>query len=143
MLPGMSRLFACLLLAAAASSPAADAQTVTLHSGGRNVRIVAGDAAVLPADFPADVTLPQPYTLVQVERIGRVVTLEADTPGDVATVAAQWDARMEADGWRDAKVVPPPTGQARAWVKPGRAAIAWVKPAAAGVRFQLQLRSSD
>jgi hypothetical protein len=143
MLPGMSRLFACLLLAAAAFPPAAHAQTVTLHSGGRNVRIVAGDAAVLPADFPADIALPQPNTLVQVERIGDVVTLEADAPGDVASVAAQWDARMEADGWRDAKVLAPATGQAMAWVKPGRAAIAWVKPGTAGVRFQLQLRPAN
>ena len=142
MLPGMSRLFACLVLVLA-FAPDASGQTVTLHSGGRNVRIVAGDAARLPADFPADIALPQPYTLVQVERTGHVVTLEADTAGDVAAVAAQWDARMEAGGWRDAKVLQPATGVAMAWVKPGRAAIAWVKAGPAGVRFQLQLRTAD
>jgi hypothetical protein len=140
MLGGMNRLFACLLLAAGAFPPAATGQTVTLHSGGQQVRIDTGHAAVLPADFPKDVVLPRPNTLHQVERAGDAITLRADTPGDVATVGAQWSARMAADGWRDAKVVQPPTGQAMAWEKGGRAVIAWLKPGTAGVRFQLELR---
>jgi hypothetical protein len=139
MLPGMSRLFACLVLVLA-FAPCASGQTVTLHSAGRNVRIVAGDAAVLPADFPADVALPEPHTLVQVERSGALTTVLADTPGDVASVGAQWSARMEAAGWRAAGVQQPASGHAMAWEKDSRAAIAWLQPGAAGVRLQLDLR---
>lgn len=137
--PSRRRLLPGLFLAALALAPCAGAQTVTLRAAGKDVRIVAGDAAALPADFPPDVALPQPHVLVQVERAGTTTTVEADTPGDVPAVAAQLRARMQADGWTAARVAQPPSGLALAWEKDARAVVAWLKPAAVGVRLQLQL----
>jgi hypothetical protein len=144
MLPEMARLRPLppvlpLLPLLLALSPCAPAQTVSLHANGREVRITAGDAAALPADFPADVALPQPHVVAQVRRIGAATTVEADAPGDVAAVLSQLRERMQASGWTTAKMAQPPVGQAQAWEKDHRAVVAWVRPAASGVHLQLQL----
>jgi len=139
----MARATPPLLLAAALAigpAPAALAQTVTLNTGGRDVRITVGEAAALPGDFPPDVPLPDGYALVQVQHAGDTTTIEADVPGELDAVAARLGERLQAEGWRPARVGAPPAGRAQAWEKDRRAVVAWLKPAAAGVRMQLQLR---
>jgi hypothetical protein len=132
--------FAWVLLAA--FSPGADAagQTVSLNQGGKDVRIAVGEAAVLPADFPKDIALPEPRTLVRVQRSGEVATVELETPGTVDDADAKFRAAMLEAGWTAAAVQPPLSGRAQAWVKDRRAVVAWLAPAVAGgVRLQLEL----
>jgi len=142
MLRKMGRLIPPLLTVLLVLAPCvpASAQTVSLNLGGRAMRITAGDAAALPADFPADVALPDGHAVVQVQHAGEEITVETDAPGDVDTVLARLRERMRAAGWNAAKVARPADGQAQAWEKERRAVVAWVKPAVdGGVRVQLQL----
>ena len=131
--------FLPLLLLCLALPLAAAAQTVSVNTGGGNVRIALGEAAVLPDDFPQDVALPRPHAIVQVRRSEAATTVEADVPGNVEAVLEAMRARMEADGWHAARMAQPPIGRASAWEKDRRAVVAWVQPAADGVRLQLQL----
>jgi hypothetical protein len=145
MLPGMGprrALVACTLLAVAAAglSAGATAQTVTLNQGGKDVRIAIGGEAALPADFPGDVALPQPHTVVRVQHSGAVTTVELDVPGaTVDDAAARFRADMLAAGWTAAAVRRPAEGRGQAWEKTGRAVVAWLAPAPAGIRMQLEL----
>lgn len=145
MLPGMDirralLASAGLAFAIAAFSPAAAGQTVTLNQGGKNVRIAIGGEAELPADFPKDIALPQPYTVVRVHRSGADTTVDVETPAtSVDAAAATFRAGMLAAGWSAATVRPPATGTAQAWEKDGRALVAWIAPVPGGVRMQLEL----
>lgn len=137
---------ACIALAAGFATAAgwtggAAAQTVTLNQGGKDVRISIGGEAVLPADFPSDVALPQPHAVVRVQRSGASTTVELAVPGATAeAVSARFRADMLAAGWAAATVRRPADGLAQAWEKAGRAVVAWVAPApAGGVRMQLEL----
>lgn len=136
----MERLARRLLPLLLALPLCAAGQTVSLNAGGEQLRIAVGTAAALPADFPADVALPRPHVLTRLERSQARMTVELDTPGDPGTVAAALQARMRADGWREAPVSQPGSGIARAWEKDARAVVAWASPGAAGVRLQLQLQ---
>lgn len=139
-MPFMRMLNACVLLAAFVLPASAAAQTVTMNRGGRDVRITVGDAATLPADFPADVSLPPVHTVVRVERSDGDTTVVVATPDTVEGEAARFRASMLADGWTAAPLIPPATGQGQAWVKGGRAVLAWLTLAdAGGVRVQLRL----
>jgi hypothetical protein len=126
------------LCVAAFAVPVA-AQTVSLNAGGEQVRIKVGDAAVLPADFPADIALPQPHVLTRVQRSAQQTMLELDTSGGLDAVATRFRAGMLANGWAPARVVQPAAGSAQAWEKEGRAVIAWLAAGTAGVHLQLQL----
>lgn len=145
MLPGMKPRrapTACTLLALAAAGVSAGAagQTVTLNQGGQGVRIAIGGEAALPADFPRDIVLPQPHTVVRVQHAGASTTIELDVPGATFDDAAErFGADMLAAGWTAAAVRRPPEGRGQAWEKAGRALVAWFAPAPAGVRVQLEL----
>ena len=153
MLPGMNLprfagpVAAFLLAASAAtamSSAFAAGQTVTLHSAGKAVRIVAGEAATLPPDFPADIALPPSLALLQVESTADTTAVEGTAPGDIEAMAADLRARMQAEGWRAAGVARPAEGKAMAWEKDARAVTAWLRPGDAGmdagsVRVQVKL----
>lgn len=134
MLPALAVLVALLFAAGAA------AQTVTMNRAGKDVRITVGDAASLPADFPADVAMPLVHTVLRVDRSGGDTTVVVATPGTLEDEAARFRAGMLADGWTAAALVPPATGLGQAWVKGERAVLAWWTPAdAGGVRLQLRL----
>ena len=138
MRPTRPLLFSLALLAGIVPA-VANAQVVTLTTGDRQVRIAVDEAATLPADFPADIALPGQYTLARVERSGNDTMLALDLPGGIDSAAAELAARMRADGWREARTVPPATGRAQAWEKDERAVIAWLAPAPAGTRLELRL----
>lgn len=136
-----------LALAAMAS---AGAQTVSLNSGGKQIRIAIGGAATLPEDLPQDVALPAAATLVRVQRDSGSTTLEFSAADSPDAAIADLDARMLAGGWRKAAVATPGMGRAQAWEKDARAVIAWATPEDAApqagdvmdaqrVRIQLQL----
>ena len=137
-------LFQVLVPAAAAvafacAGPAA-AQTVTVSTATGDTRIQVGDAASLPADFPADVWLPEGHALQRVERAPATTTLTFDAEGGTATLAGDYDQRMRAAGWTPARVVQPASGCARAWEKDGRAVVAaFGANDAGGTRVRLQL----
>lgn len=147
MLPGMDirralLASAGLAFAMAAFPPGATGQTVTLNQGGKDVRITIGGEAELPADFPKDIALPQPYAVVRVHRSGADTTVEVETAAtSVDAAAATFRAGMRTAGWTAATVRRPATGTAQAWEKDGRALVAWIAPAPAGVRMQLELRA--
>jgi hypothetical protein len=132
---------ACACAAVAPWPAAAAGQTVSLNQGGQAVRIAVGEAAVLPADFPADVALPEHHAVVRVERTGTATTVEVEAPGNVDDEAARFRERMTSAGWTAARIRAPATapGQAQAWEKDQRAVVAWVSPAPAGVRLQVEL----
>ena len=133
-------VFTWMLLAAFAPGADAAGQTVSLNQGGKDVRIAIGDAAVLPADFPKDIALPEPHAVVRVQHGGGVATVEVETPGSVDDAAAKFRTAMLAAGWTAAPVRAPASGLAQAWVKDRRAVVAWLAPAVAGgVRMQLEL----
>lgn len=117
----------------------ANAQVVTLNTGGKQVEISVEDAARLPADFPADVALPEHYVLARVERSDGSTTLALDLSGDIDAIGSELASRMRASGWRAAPVARPATGRAQAWEKDGRAVISWLAPGPAGPHLQLQL----
>lgn len=133
--PGRLCLFALLLAAPLCGA----GQTVSLDQGGQQVQIAVGESAVLPADFPNDVVLPDGHALTRVQRSGTTTVIELDAPGGLDAVAARFDERMEADGWAAVAMGQPAAGHARAWEKDARAAVAWLMPTAAGVHLQLQL----
>lgn len=117
------------------------AQTVSLNTGGEQVRIKIGDSAVLPEDFPADVVLPQPNLLVQLQRSNAELMVEMDTPGTLESVANQLRAGMLVNGWTAAAIDDPAVGSGQAWEKDARSVVAWLVPGPAGVRLQLRLGS--
>lgn len=141
MLPDMNRTLPCCLLLAALAIPANSVgQTVTLNQGGRDMRIAIGDAAVLPADFPPDIALPQPHAIARVQRSEARILLEIEAPGPLDDAAGRFDADMQAAGWVAAAMRQPPSGIAKAWEKDARAVLAWWTPTADGVHLQLELR---
>jgi hypothetical protein len=134
-------LAAAVLAAASIAAPGAIAQTVSLKQGGQKVRITIGNQAKLPADFPADIALPDGYALARVKRAGASTTLGFDAPGDVDVAAMDLESRMQANGWHAANVMAPGQGRAQAWEKDARVLIAWFRPATnGGVHVQLELR---
>lgn len=149
MLPGMTtdarsvRLLFASILALFAGGFVAPviAQTVSVNTGSAQVRIEIGETAALPADFPADVVLPQPNVLIQLQRSNAEVMVELDTPGTPETVANQLRASMLVNGWTAARIIAPAVGSAQAWEKDTRVVIAWLTPGPAGVRLQLRLGS--
>lgn len=132
---------ATLALCAGGFVANAAAQTVTMNTGGEHFRIKVGDAAVLPSDFPADVVLPQPNVLVQIQRSNTDLMVELDAPGTPESVANQIRAGMLVNGWTAASVVAPAGGSAQAWEKDTRSVLVWLIPGPAGVRLQLRLGS--
>ena len=117
---------ACLAVACLALAPAAaGAQTVSLRTGGKSMQIRVGDAAVLPADVPRDVPLPEGGQLVRVQRSGASTLLTYAQPGEPAAIVAALDGRLRADGWRPARVKAPAEGTALAWTNEQRVLIAW------------------
>src|SRR5690606_37515427 len=139
MRPARPALLLLPALLAAMAATGANAQTVTLNAGDTQVRIAVDDAATLPADFPADVALPERYELARVERSGAGTTLVLDLPGAIDAAADGFATGMRANGWHEATVVAPATGRAQAWEKDERAVVAWIAPGPAGARLQLQL----
>lgn len=139
MLPGMKPRAARLMLSACLLPAIAAGQTVTLNQGGRDVRIAVGDAAVLPADFPVDIPLPEPHAVLRVQRSGATTTVAVEAPGTVDDAAGRFDAGMRAQGWTAAPVNAPTVGRAQAWEKDRRAVVAWWQPSATGVQVQLEL----
>lgn len=129
----------CLLALLLAAPSWAAGQTVSLNTGGEQVRIAVGESAALPADFPRDVGLPEGHALTQVKRSGTATVIELDAPGKLDDVAARFRERMEAAGWTAAAIAQPAAGHAQAWEKDGRAVVAWLAPTDAGVHLQLQL----
>lgn len=116
---------ACLAFAAMAG---AGAQTVSLNTGGKQVRIAIGGDAALPANFPQDVALPAAATLVRVQHGAGTTILEFAAAGEPGAAITDIDARMRANGWRQAVMKPPATGSAQVWEKDQRAVIAWATP---------------
>lgn len=131
---------AFVMLCAAGFAASVAAQTVSLTTGSKQVRIDVGAAAALPADFPADVVLPQPHVLVRVQRSLDDTILEFDLAGDVDAAAAEVQSAMLANDWTAAPVAQPAAGRAQAWEKDARAVIAWLRPGADGTRLHLQLK---
>jgi ligand-binding sensor domain-containing protein len=129
----------CLLAFLLAAPLCAAGQTVSLNTGGKQVRITIGASATLPADFPPDVALPDGHALTQVKRSGTTTVIELDAPGELEAVAARFRERMQANGWTAVAIAQPAAGRAQAWEKDARAVVAWLAPADAGVRLQLQL----
>lgn len=134
-LPCLAVMSIVLLVAADAT-----AQTVTLQREGEQVTIAVGRAAALPADFPADVFLPSPATLVRVEAAGPGhLMLEFTAAGAPANLAERHADAMAASGWTPAQVAPVAGTEVRAWEKDDRAVVLAATPEPDGTRLRLKL----
>jgi hypothetical protein len=128
----------CLLLLSCALPLAA--QTVTVRQGGADLKIAVGDAAVMPAGFPADVFVPQDARLLRVERAGDDrLTLGFACGGTPAALAASARDAMLRQGWRQARVAAPAGALAQAWEKDARAVVILAEADGDGSRLTLQL----
>lgn len=119
---------------------AVPAQTVSLQRAGEQVTIVVGEAATLPADFPADVFVPPGATLVRVDRLGQDRTvLESTSTETPDALAAAFAKAMAASGWSPAPVVAVAGAEVLAWEKDQRAVVLAVTADAGVTRLRLQL----
>lgn len=128
-----------LLVAALLAAAAAAAQTVSLHRAGEATTIRVGEAATLPADFPADVHVPAGATLVRVDRTGQRLRLEFTSPKPPDALAADYVAAMADAGWSPARVAPIAGSHVLAWEKDARAVLLAIGADAGGARARLQL----
>ena len=78
----------------------ADSGAVTFKTDKGEMKIVSGDAAQLPANFPKDVFLPAEYTVASAMEMPGALVIELDAPGQVNTLFATADKHMLAEGWK-------------------------------------------
>lgn len=128
-----------VLAAALLAASAAGAQTVSLQRAGEATTILVGEAATLPADFPADVHVPAGATLVRVDRTGQRLRLEFTSPQSPQALATVCAAAMADAGWAPANVEALPGAHVLAWEKDTRAVLLAVGAEGAGSRARLQL----
>jgi hypothetical protein len=79
-----------------------DGGTTTIRSkdGQQAMTVTTGDDAKLPADFPKDVFLPADYKVESVLEMPGAMVTHVQTGGSVASVAADADKGMQAQGWK-------------------------------------------
>jgi hypothetical protein len=78
----------------------ADSGQVTFKTDQGDMKIVTGDDAKLPAQFPKDVFLPADYTVASAMEMPGALVVELDAKGQVAPMFAEADKRMLDQGWK-------------------------------------------
>jgi hypothetical protein len=117
--------------AAAAIQAATGAQAVEVQDGGlrisgvgedgRRFSMVQGEKAVLPADFPADIALPEGLALEMVLAVDAHTTLSGHVPASrAAELIARIEAKMGAEGWTRGMDVRQDATVMQIWNKEGR-----------------------
>lgn len=77
-----------------------DGEVMTIQTEEGEMRVVGGDAAELPEDFPDDVVLPDDYRLYSVMAMdGGSTMLNLSVPDDMLVNAGKIDQAMRAQGW--------------------------------------------
>src|SRR3954462_5876781 len=72
-----------------------DASQFTIKGDQGDMRISSGASAVLPADFPKDVCLPEHYTIESAMQMPDAQVLALNASGDVAALSADASRRMQ------------------------------------------------
>jgi hypothetical protein len=76
--------------------------TIASKDGKDTMTVSTGGDARLPADFPGDVYLPSGYRVESALEMPGAMVAHVLTAGDVASVAADADKGMLAQGWKQA-----------------------------------------
>ena len=79
--------------------------TITSKDGKETMTISAGGDAKLPADFPRDVFLPADYKVESALEMPGAMVTHVLTEGSVASIAADADKGMQAQGWKQSMVM--------------------------------------
>lgn len=79
--------------------------TITSEDGKQTMTVSAGGNASLPAAFPKDVFLPAEYKVESALDMPGAVITHVLTVGSVASVAADADKAMQAQGWKQSMVM--------------------------------------
>ena len=96
-------------------------QTVSgVDEEGRAFSVTQGEAATLPAGFPADAYLPEGLVLDTAMVVGENIVVGGSLPGSVATLAAEVETRMAAAGWTSMLTMTEPGSSAQRWEQGGR-----------------------
>jgi hypothetical protein len=82
-----------------------DTTTIQTGDGKQAMTISAGGNAKLPADFPTDVYLPSDYKVESALEMPGAIVGHVLTAGSVASVGADADKAMQAQGWKQSMVM--------------------------------------
>ncbi len=80
-----------------------DGDSMTIKTGDAEIKIATaedGGSVALPADFPVDVFLPARRTVNSAMDMGGMKMVNITTPAVAATVAADVEQAMQAQGWK-------------------------------------------
>ena len=96
-------------------------QTVSgVDEQGRAFSASQGEAAKIPADFPSDVLVPEGLVLDTSMVVGTNAFIGGTLPGELATLAADIEARMKGAGWSPVVAMTSPESSTLLWERDGR-----------------------
>ena len=76
-------------------------QTVTVQTEAGTLRQSSGDDVALPADFPADVSLPETYRVMSVMTMGPVTSVVMEMPESPSHLFASFKSGQAGQGWKE------------------------------------------
>ena len=89
-----------------------DGEQVTITTDEGSMKMSAGEALSLPADFPDDVYLPGSYKVNSVMDMGQVKAINLTTPLRVTQLFAEAGSAMKAQGWKQKMAMQQAAGNA-------------------------------
>ncbi|MEO6365009.1 MAG: hypothetical protein ABIO38_03040 [Luteimonas sp.] len=89
-----------------------DGKQVTIKADEGEMKMSAGEALPLPADFPRDVYLPDSYKVATVMDMGPMKAINLTTGAKVSTLFAEAGPAMKAQGWTQKMAIQQASGHA-------------------------------
>ncbi len=78
-----------------------DGQTVTIQTEQGTLKQSSGENVALPADFPADIALPDGYKVMSVMTMGPVTSVVMEVPDPPADVFTDFKSGQSGHGWKE------------------------------------------
>ncbi len=89
-----------------------DGEQMTIRTDEGEMKMSAGEALPLPADFPRDVYLPDSYKVATVMDMGPMKAINLTTSAKVSTLFAEAGPAMKAQGWTQKMAIQQAAGHA-------------------------------